>query len=254
MPETTATPDASDAGAVAQARASQSALNDAIKEAQGAWPEDEDQDDLGTDDVSADPDEDDSPADTRGNSDDVAELRETVAELRAELAELRKSRTSTEDDVEAADDPDELPEGWEGLSPYAKRQHEKMQRMKAELSVKQERLDATVSLIAFKQDFPDYKKYEGQITQLLKSEKFNTGAYYEDLVTIYEHVTGQEAKKELARSRSTQQARAQAGALGREKPVRPGAEPAKVSKLPTFGEAYNNAVRSTIAKQSGRRR
>jgi len=126
--------------------------------------------------------------------------------------------------------------------------------MEAKLAVKQERLDATVSLIAFKQDFPDYKKYEGQITQLLKSEKFNTGNYYEDLATIYEHVTGQEAKKELARSRSTQVARSQAGALGREKPVRPGAEPAKVSKLPSFGEAYNAAVRSTIAKQGKRGR
>ena len=255
MPETTATPDAAGTGAVAQARASHGALKDAIKEAQQAWPEDEDQDDLGEPAVADDQDEDAEPAETPGEDTNAADLRDLVAELRAEVAELKQSRTSPADsDVSDEDLEDVLPEGWEGLSPYAKAQTKKMLALKAELSVKQERLDATVSLIAFKQDHPDWKKYEGQIVKHLQSNRFNTGNYSEDLDTIYEHVTGQEAKKELTRRVSTEKARSESGALSRNRPVRPGSEPSNVTKLPSFGEAYANAVRTTVAKKASRGR
>jgi hypothetical protein len=241
-------------------------LDNAIAMGLESFPEDEEDPDFESDDVSTDdPEEELVPeTDSKATKSQSSEQRDLLAENRAladRIAKLEQGRpipVTIDEEVDIKAFLVEADEGWDGLNPTLKRQAEVNARHHLALLQANETLASQIALLHFKQDRPDSKGREAEMVEVLKAGFCNSGDYLADMNAALDFVLGKAASKQLAemkRGREAEKNRNESGALRRDRPARADAEQAgrNGKKLMTLSEALSDAVKQTARKRAVKR-
>lgn len=185
---------------------------------------------------------------------EVEDLKAEVAELKARLsAAERKARKEIEED-----DSVDLPSGWDELKTPLEKQAARTRAIREgqlELAQKQQQLQATVDLLMFKGEHPEWQKHEKEMTRILRSGTISWDhGYKAAMEAALEIAEGRAAKNEKASAVK----RDNSQAIRRINPSRPVTREVvrgnQGTKLLTLAEAVELAHKQTARKLQARGR